>query len=63
MGENFKFYRELLQTGTATGANTSDFRPGENHLTSLRRRRHEINDKLLENQRLLDKVTDVESAR
>ncbi|CAO4371601.1 unnamed protein product [Caenorhabditis nigoni] len=36
---------------------------GNDILSQLRRRRHEINDKLRDNQKLLDRVTDVDTAR
>ncbi|CAI2348732.1 unnamed protein product [Caenorhabditis sp. 36 PRJEB53466] len=54
---------ELLFDNTASSGESSSFMPGEAILTRLRRRRHEINEKLRENQKLLDRVTDVESAR
>uniref|UniRef100_A0A8R1E3S5 CUE domain-containing protein n=1 Tax=Caenorhabditis japonica TaxID=281687 RepID=A0A8R1E3S5_CAEJA len=57
---------ELLFEDNNTAAQTTfsgQFRSGEDVLTRLRRRRHDINEKLRQNQRLLDRVTDVESAR
>ncbi|EFO88323.1 hypothetical protein CRE_12230 [Caenorhabditis remanei] len=55
---------ELLYDNTpSTPTSSSYFLRGEDALTRLRRRRHEINEKLNENQRFLDRVTDVETAR
>ncbi|CAL2037941.1 unnamed protein product [Caenorhabditis brenneri] len=55
---------ELLYDNSSSTPTSSNYLPpGEDILTRLRRRRHEINEKLRDNQKLLDKVTDVESAR
>uniref|UniRef100_A0A1I7TWQ2 CUE domain-containing protein n=1 Tax=Caenorhabditis tropicalis TaxID=1561998 RepID=A0A1I7TWQ2_9PELO len=54
---------ELLYENTPSTPSSSQLLPGDDVLTRLRRRRHEINEKLRENQKLLDKVTDVDSAR
>ncbi|KAF1760950.1 hypothetical protein GCK72_009203 [Caenorhabditis remanei] len=55
---------ELLYDNTPSTPTSSSYFPrGEDVLTRLRRRRHEINERLNENQRFLDRVTDVETAR
>ncbi|CAA87059.2 uncharacterized protein CELE_F43C1.5 [Caenorhabditis elegans] len=53
---------ELLYDNTPT-TTTSESIPHGGDLTKLRQRRHEINEKLRENQKFLDTVTDVEIAR
>ncbi|PIC40071.1 hypothetical protein B9Z55_011548 [Caenorhabditis nigoni] len=48
----------------STSTSSTPYLPrGNDILSQLRRRRHEINDKLRDNQKLLDRVTDVDTAR
>ncbi|ULU02971.1 hypothetical protein L3Y34_002506 [Caenorhabditis briggsae] len=48
----------------STATSSTPYMPrGNDILSQLRRRRHEINEKLRDNQKLLDRVTDVDTAR